>query len=35
MVVELSSQAAPGVEKAAVQAVERACHRADTAGFTD
>ncbi|MFD3381949.1 MULTISPECIES: hypothetical protein [unclassified Streptomyces] len=35
MVMELSSQAAPGVEKAAEHAVESACHLADTAGFTD
>ncbi|MGI3204625.1 hypothetical protein ACRJ4W_53845 [Streptomyces sp. GLT-R25] len=35
MVLELSSQAAPGVEKAAEQAVENACHLADMAGATD
>ncbi|MGA5508931.1 hypothetical protein [Streptomyces umbrinus] len=33
--MELSSHAAPGVEKAAEQAVESACHLADTAGPTD
>ncbi|MEU9900039.1 hypothetical protein AB0H67_41970 [Streptomyces phaeochromogenes] len=33
--MELSSQAAPGVEKAAERAVESACHLADTAGSTD
>ncbi|MFH9067539.1 hypothetical protein ACH4GM_41045 [Streptomyces coeruleorubidus] len=32
MVVELSAQAGPGVEKAAEQAVESACHLADLAG---
>ncbi|MGA5509461.1 hypothetical protein [Streptomyces umbrinus] len=33
--MESSPQAAPGVEKAAEQAVESACHLADTAGPTD
>ncbi|GAA2616332.1 hypothetical protein GCM10010304_82340 [Streptomyces roseoviolaceus] len=32
MVMELSAQAGPGVEKAAEQAVESACHLADLAG---
>jgi hypothetical protein len=36
MVMELSSQAAPGAEKAAgQQAVESVCHLAGTAGSTD
>jgi hypothetical protein len=33
--MELSAQAGPGVEKAAEQTVESACHLADLAGPTD
>jgi hypothetical protein len=35
VVMELSAQAGPGVEKAAEQTVESACHLADLAGPTD